>query len=138
MKPFENVPGQVAPAPTASRLVNVVAPLLLALQLLETVLLYPSLPDTVPSHWNAVGQVDSYSSKLVYVSIMPAISIGLYIFLRLIFAAINSGVSGQKPEQVRLGRNILTAVILGQQALFLIIQTILLLIAMHAGKSPAY
>jgi hypothetical protein len=67
---------------------------------------------------------------------MPAISIALYVFLRLIFMAISSASSSRSPEEMRVGQNILKAVIMGQQVLFLLIQAVLLIIALHAGRGP--
>ena len=34
---------------------------------------YTILPNTVPTHWNASGKVDSYGSKLIPVLIMPIV-----------------------------------------------------------------
>jgi len=46
--------------------------------------LYPILPDEIPIHWNAAGEVDGYGSKLVGLLLMPMISIGI----ALLFIAI--------------------------------------------------
>jgi len=46
--------------------------------------LYPQLPDQIPTHWNAQGEVDDYSSRDVGVFMMPVISLAIY----LIFLAI--------------------------------------------------
>ncbi|KLU65497.1 MULTISPECIES: SdpI family protein [Desulfosporosinus] len=40
---------------------------------------YPSLPNRVPIHWNAQGQVNGYGSKLFGAFGMPVISLALYI-----------------------------------------------------------
>lgn len=40
-----------------------------------SVYLYPILPDQVPTHWNAAGDVDGYSSKLFHVTMFPALII---------------------------------------------------------------
>jgi len=45
---------------------------------------YPQLPDIVPSHWNAAGEIDDYSSRLTHVLLFPGMTIGLY----LLFIAI--------------------------------------------------
>lgn len=45
---------------------------------------YPQLPDIVPSHWNAAGEVDNYSSRLQHVLLFPGIMLGMYLlFLAL-------------------------------------------------------
>lgn len=41
--------------------------------------LYPSMPDTMASHWNAAGEVDGYMSKFWGVFFMPILSAGLYL-----------------------------------------------------------
>jgi uncharacterized membrane protein len=45
---------------------------------------YPQLPDTVASHWNAQGQVNGYMSKVWGLFLVPLISVGLV----LLFVAI--------------------------------------------------
>jgi len=40
---------------------------------------YPSLPDRVPVHWNASGQIDGYGSKLFGAFGLPAINLGMYL-----------------------------------------------------------
>ena len=48
------------------------------------VLAYPYLPQQVASHWNAQGQVNGYSSRLVGIALMPAILIGISLLLLFI------------------------------------------------------
>jgi len=38
---------------------------------------WPHLPEQVPSHWNAAGQVDGYSGRAVGAFLLPAIMAGL-------------------------------------------------------------
>ena len=40
---------------------------------------YPSLPDKVPTHWNASGEVNGYGSKLFGAFGLPAISLTMYL-----------------------------------------------------------
>lgn len=43
-----------------------------------------TLPETVPVHWNAQGEIDRYGSKLEGVGIMPVVAVGMYLlFLAL-------------------------------------------------------
>jgi len=37
--------------------------------------LYPTLPNTVPTHWNFKGEIDGYSPKIVGAFMMPLISV---------------------------------------------------------------
>lgn len=59
--------------------------LLLALgSLIIALILYPQLPDRVPSHWNIRGEVDSYLPKFWGVLGVPVLSIwGTYLFMLL-------------------------------------------------------
>ncbi len=49
---------------------------------------YPSLPDRVPTHWDAAGHVNGYSSRLFAVCLMPAI-IAFTWLLMLVLPAIS-------------------------------------------------
>jgi uncharacterized membrane protein len=58
--------------------------LLIVVTLLVTFLLYPGLPDPMPSHWNAAGQVDSHLSKPWGVAILPLSAIFMFALMRVI------------------------------------------------------
>lgn len=61
---------------------GVVAVLLLTLAI--TAIVYPALPDQVPSHWNAAGEVDGYLPRLWGAAIVPLIMIPLTALFFLI------------------------------------------------------
>lgn len=44
-------------------------------------LLYPILPDRVPSHWNFQGEIDDYSSRGFGAFFPPLLCIGIYLLL---------------------------------------------------------
>lgn len=46
--------------------------------------LYPIMPDPMPSHWNAAGEIDGYMSKFWGMFLMPLVSLGML----LLFIAI--------------------------------------------------
>jgi uncharacterized membrane protein len=46
--------------------------------------LYPSIPEQVPSHWNAQGEVDSYMPKPWGVVVLPLAAILVFIVMRII------------------------------------------------------
>lgn len=50
---------------------------LIAIALVVGVALYGRLPDPVPSHWNAAGEVDDYMPKFWGVFLMPLVTIAL-------------------------------------------------------------
>lgn len=43
-----------------------------------------SVPDRIPTHWNAAGQVDGYGGKFSGLLLMPIITAGLYLLLKYI------------------------------------------------------
>lgn len=45
------------------------------------VILYPNLPERVPSHWNIHGEVDGWASRSTAVFLMPAILAGIGLLL---------------------------------------------------------
>jgi uncharacterized membrane protein len=58
--------------------------LLLLGALAAGVLLYPHLPEQIPSHWNIQGEVDKYSSRFWGALGLPLLSAGIYIMMVLL------------------------------------------------------
>ena len=46
--------------------------------------MYPGLPDPMPTHWNAAGEVDGYSSKPVGAAIIASIPVISFVIFKLI------------------------------------------------------
>jgi uncharacterized membrane protein len=46
--------------------------------------IYPSLPDPMPTHWNAAGQVDDVTTKAVGAPLLAAIPLFIFIVFKLI------------------------------------------------------
>lgn len=44
-------------------------------------LLYPQLPDKIPSHWNIQGEIDGWTGKTFGVYFFPLLNLGLYLLL---------------------------------------------------------
>jgi len=57
---------------------------IILLTLVTAVYIYPLLPDQVPTHWNAAGEVDNYGSKLFHVLMFPSIIILIYALFEVI------------------------------------------------------
>lgn len=55
----------------------VVSAILIAVMLIAGLVLYSRLPDPMPSHWNAAGEVDGYMSRFWGVFLLPLITIVL-------------------------------------------------------------
>ncbi|HEY1868050.1 MAG TPA: DUF1648 domain-containing protein, partial [Candidatus Cybelea sp.] len=85
---------------------------------------YPSLPATVPTHWDMAGHVNGYSSRLFAVSLMPAI-LALGWLLMLVLPAIS-------PRGFSLGESAgaFYIAMLAVMTLFLIVHFMLLRSAM--------
>ena len=46
--------------------------------------LYPSLPDSIPTHWDAQGEVDGWGSKSFAVFFSPLLALGVYLLMTFI------------------------------------------------------
>jgi uncharacterized membrane protein len=57
---------------------------LIASVIIFSMLIYPSLPELIPSHWNAQGEIDSYSSKDFTVFFFPGLILGIYLLMLII------------------------------------------------------
>lgn len=44
-------------------------------------IIYPQLPDMVPSHWNINGEVDGYMSKTAHIIGFPSLILGVYLLM---------------------------------------------------------
>lgn len=44
-------------------------------------ILYPQLPDMMPSHWNIEGKVDGYMAKESFIIFFPSLVLGLYLLM---------------------------------------------------------
>ena len=46
--------------------------------------MYPGLPDPMPTHWNAAGEVDDYTAKAIGAPLIAAIPIISFVIFKLI------------------------------------------------------
>ena len=63
---------------------DVLSFVLLVLVVLVSIIAYPQLPEMVPSHWNAQGEVDGWMSKTTTVILFPAIILVMYALLLIV------------------------------------------------------
>lgn len=63
---------------------NVISLLLVAGAIVASVIAYPNLPEQVPTHWNAAGEIDGYSGRLTAVIMGPALAAGILVLMWLI------------------------------------------------------
>jgi len=61
----------------------IIAGLVAAATLVATAVIYPSLPERIPIHWNASGEIDGWGDKQ-WAFLTPAIMIGMLGLLRVI------------------------------------------------------
>lgn len=113
-----NSPEKVAPAPASSRAITVFLLAVIALQVIVSLVSFPFLPDRMPIHWNAAGQVDGYTSKWFVSIFYPLMSIGIVVLVRGLMA-ISPKLNNQGQRANLKFANI---VIAGVVLLFLIIQ----------------
>ncbi len=60
-----------------TRTTTIISLILIAVATLAGILLWNRLPDPMPAHWNAAGEIDGYMSKFWGVFLMPIITIAL-------------------------------------------------------------
>jgi len=58
--------------------------LLIAIIFIVSFILYPQLPDKIPSHWNSRGEIDAWSSKNFTVFFYPGLTLGIYLLMLFI------------------------------------------------------
>ncbi len=63
---------------------DIISLLLVAAAFAVAAILYPSLPEQIPTHWNAQGQVDDTMKKPLGVIIMPAMALFTFVVMKLI------------------------------------------------------
>lgn len=68
----------------STRLANIISLIGIVVLAAYVAWLYPSLPDPMPTHWNAAGEVDDYSSKIVGASIIGAMPIFSFLIFKII------------------------------------------------------
>jgi immunity protein, SdpI family len=68
----------------STKTATIVAITLVAISFLIALALYPTMPDPMPSHWNAAGEINGYMSRFWGMFLMPLISVGML----LLFLAI--------------------------------------------------
>ena len=63
---------------------DIISLLFVVVAITVAAVLYPSLPEQIPTHWNAQGVVDGYTKKPGGVIIMPAMAVFTFAVMKLI------------------------------------------------------
>jgi uncharacterized membrane protein len=59
-------------------------PFLVAVSVIVSAVFYPRLPERIPTHWNAHGQVNGYGSKWVILGLFPLATLAMWGVLRFL------------------------------------------------------
>jgi uncharacterized membrane protein len=68
----------------STKAATITAITLVVISVLVAIALYPTMPDPMPSHWNAAGEINGYMSKFWGLFLMPLVTLGML----LLFLAI--------------------------------------------------
>ena len=63
---------------------DIISSLFIIATLVVAAILYPSLPEMIPTHWNAQGEIDGYMKKPGGVLMMPAMALATFINMKII------------------------------------------------------
>lgn len=63
---------------------NLLSLIFIAIPVVLTLYLYPSLPEQIPTHWNITGEVDAYMPKPVGVLVLPLAAAFILLIMKLI------------------------------------------------------
>lgn len=115
MSPTDNAGDKARP--DANRIsispATLLAILIIVAQIIISIAMYPFMPDSVPSHWNAAGQVNGYLPKLVNALLFPLMSIGIYALVRVLMTVgPRLGYQNQRLASIRVVNLILDGVLL--------------------------
>ncbi len=124
---IDNNPEKVAPTPASSRAITVFLWTMIALQIIVSLVAFPFLPDRVPIHWNAAGQVDGYASKWFNLLFYPLMSIGIVVLVRGLMAIAPKLNNQGQSTNLKFANIVIAGVVL----LFLIIQLATIAIAFN-------
>jgi uncharacterized membrane protein len=127
MDPSHNSGDAFSSLPSSTRPTTILAIIIICLQILISLATYPFLPALVPSHWNAAGQIDSYMPKALNAILLPAISLGTYLLVRLLLAA------GPKlgAQNQRATLPVVNIILVGVLLLMLVVQLITIATALR-------
>ncbi len=115
--------------PLSSRSTQIFILAIIGVQVLVALLSYPFLPDTVPTHWDAAGEVNGYGPKWVDTFLFPLITLGIYMLIRFLLSIsprIGSEGGGQRAN-VEVVDRILISVFL----VLLVVQLTILAVIFH-------
>jgi uncharacterized membrane protein len=104
---------KITPKPALQVSIDLLIWAIIAIQIIVGIYGYIVLPDTVPIHWGINGQVNGYGPKWVGTFLFPLLSVGIYMFIRLLMAA-GPRLGGHQATvaNLRIAKVIIAAIIL--------------------------
>ena len=121
---------KITPEPASKSSIDILIWAVIAIQIIVAVYGFIVLPDTVPIHWGANGQVNGYGPKWVDTFLLPLISTGVYVLVRVLLAA-GPRLGGRQTTAANL--QIAKIIIMGVLLFMLIIQLGILAAALGIG-----
>ena len=109
---------KIAPKPAFRPSIDLLIWAIIAMQIIVAIYGFMVLPDTVPIHWGANGQPYGYGPKWVDTFLLPLISIGIYVLIRVRIAA-GPRLGGRQATAANL--QIANKIILAGAMLFILI-----------------
>ena len=119
MEPSNNAGDKVTPKASVFNATTILALLIIVAQVLISAGTYPFLPPSVPSHFDASGQINGYMPKLLYAILFPGMSILLFIIMRF---AMQVGPNLGYRSQRRANTQIVSLILVGILLFMLVIQ----------------
>lgn len=113
MEPSDNAGDKIALGSSFFNGTTILALLVIVAQIAISAGTYPFLPPSVPSHFDASGQVNGYMPKLVIAILYPGISIVLFLILRFITQiGPNLGYRNQRRANTQVVNLIMVGILL--------------------------
>jgi uncharacterized membrane protein len=117
----------VKPLSSRSTLLFIAA--IIGLQLLIALLAYPFLPPIVPTHWDAAGQINGYGPKWVDTFLFPAMTLGIFILIRVLLSISPRMVYGREGQRANV--EIVDRLLIGVFLVLLVVQLTALAASFH-------
>ena len=119
---------------TPYRSTTVVTLIIIGLQIAVAVGTYPFLPPIVPSHWDAAGNVNGYMPKLANAVLVPLMSIGIFLLLRVLLA-VSPRLGNQDPHAMQ---RVIGLLLVGILLFMLVMQIITLAVALGLPMNVSF
>lgn len=119
---------------TSSRSTRIFIASIIGAQLLIALISYPFMPDIVPVHWNAAGQVNGYGPRWMGTFLFPATSLGIYLLVHVLLSiGPRLNTNGQRATSEVVDR-----ILIGSFLILLIAQLVTLAEVFHLPVNVSF